>query len=150
MAMGLGYLPWYVITFGSLQDGEPKIIVDGNIGLTSIWFAHQFPDAKIYSIDPSERNFEHLVEHVNGHPNIMHIQSALWSKNVYLKIRNETAHDCAFVVDERQANEKGAFQAKSISSLMKEYNWNTIDVLKLDIEGAENGMLQFSNLDLNL
>ena len=40
-------------------DLKPKIIVDlgANIGIASIYFAHQFPDSEIFAFEPEEENF---------------------------------------------------------------------------------------------
>jgi FkbM family methyltransferase len=118
---------------------EPKIIVDGggNIGLTSIWFTHQFPDAKIYTIEPSDNNYRQLLKNIAPYTNVTAIHSALWHRDSWLHIWNKTDSDWAFVVEECAATQPGAFQAKSITSLMQEYNWPIIDLLKLDVEGAE-------------
>ena len=42
----------------------------------------------------------------------------------------------AFQVEE-SVEQKGTINAYTIPQLMKEYNCNQIDILKLDIEGAE-------------
>lgn len=117
----------------------PQIIVDGggNIGLTSIWFANQYPDSKIYAIEPSAGNYQQLLKNSAPYSAITPIQSALWNKDAFLRIRNDTDNDWAFVVEECDEDQPGSFKAKSITSLMLEYDWPIIDILKLDIEGAE-------------
>ena len=118
---------------------NPAIIIDGggNIGLTSIFLSMKFPMAKIFSVEPSESNFAILSSNVRAFPNITPVQSALWNKDTTLRIHNLNEHEWAFSVEECLPDSPGAFQAISISSLMQKHNLEYIDILKLDIEGAE-------------
>ena len=61
----------------------PKVIVDAgaNTGLTSIYFANKFPDAKIIAIEPEQSNIEMLKLNTAPYPNIIPIQAALWHRN---------------------------------------------------------------------
>lgn len=46
------------------------------------------------------------------------------------------------MVEEVDASTKGSIPAYSIGSIMKEMNWSTIDILKLDIEGSEKEVFE--------
>jgi FkbM family methyltransferase len=118
---------------------SPQVIIDGggNIGLSSIFLTQKFPMAKIYTIEPSESNFEVLKANVKNYPLIIPIHSALWNRDTSLRIQNINDHQWSFAVEECQANEPGAFNAMSINTLMKKYDIKQIDILKLDIEGSE-------------
>jgi len=123
---------------------NPKVIIDagGNIGLTSIFFANKFPQAKIYSIEPSDSNFEMLLSNTKLYTSITPIHSALWNKDTSLRIKNKNENHWAFSVEECPPNHPDSFNALSLTSLMKKYNIEYIDILKLDIEGSERELFQ--------
>lgn len=66
----------------------------------------------------------------------------LWSREVYLKIVNENSDKNSFMVMESAASED-SLPAVSIDGIMKEYAINGIDILKIDIEGAEKEVFAF-------
>lgn len=117
----------------------PKIIIDGggNIGLAALWFANQFPEAKIYTLEPAPSNFQALAKNIDPYPTITAIPCALWNKNSTLRIRNEDDRDWAFTVEECPPDEPGSFQGITLKRLMEQHQIDVIDILKLDIEGAE-------------
>ncbi len=123
----------------NLSRPNTGVIIDagGNIGLTSIFFATKFPHAKIYSVEPCNSNFSLFLENAKGYPAIIPIHSALWNKDTSLKIIDKNESHWAFAVTECSTSDPHAFKAVSLNSLMKKYNMEYIDVLKLDIEGAE-------------
>lgn len=116
----------------------PETIIDGgaNIGLTSAYFANQYPGAKIVSIEPDTDNFNLLKENTKAYSNIKPLQSAIWSKKTHLKLIDKGLGANAYTVEEC-GNEAGAFFATGIADIMREQNWETIDLLKLDVEGSE-------------
>lgn len=115
----------------------PKTIIDGgaNIGLTAIYFASKYPEAEIISIEPEPENFNLLQENTAPYPQIKAIQSGIWSHSAHLKIIDSGKGSNAFTVEE--TNELGSLPANSIAGLMQQQGWDTIDILKLDIEGSE-------------
>jgi FkbM family methyltransferase len=118
---------------------QPNVIIDGggNIGLVSVFFASRFPKARIFSIEPSDSNFKLLQKNTKPYPFIVPVQSALWNKDEDLIIANKGDSHWAFTVEESKSNHGESFKAMTISSLMKEKNIDIIDILKLDVEGAE-------------
>jgi FkbM family methyltransferase len=124
----------------NLARPDPKVIVDGggNIGLTSIFFAIKYPLARIYTVEPSDTNYEVLLKNVRPYSTIVPIHSALWDKDTSLKIKDKNENQWAYTVEECLADDPDAFSAISLSSLMKRYDIQYIDILKLDVEGAEH------------
>src|SRR5262245_22787707 len=45
---------------GALQRGQTPVIIDcgAHIGLATLWFAQQYPAARIFSVEPARSNFE--------------------------------------------------------------------------------------------
>lgn len=118
---------------------EPAFIIDGgaNIGLAAIYFAQRFPQANILSIEPSKENFEVLQTNTASLKQVKCIQNGIWNKDVSLVITNIEGDKNAFMVAEVADETKDAIKAISIDTIMQTAGINTIDILKLDIEGAE-------------
>ncbi len=118
---------------------QPLSIIDcgANIGLTTIVFANRYPEAIIVSIEPEEANFNLLKVNTKYYPNIQVKKSAVWSKNVNLEITDKKSPSNAFSVKEVDSNCSEIVNSITIPEIMKEFNWEWIDLLKIDIEGAE-------------
>jgi FkbM family methyltransferase len=134
----------------------PKVIVDAgaNIGLAAICFASRFPDARIIAIEPEAGNFKLLQQNVAGYPNVHAIQAALWNENSSVEIIDPGFGSWAFMTQERPSSattagngslNKGALQsvrALTVATLMQEFGLKHIDILKIDIEGAEREVFE--------
>lgn len=120
---------------------NPKIIVDGGayVGFTSIFFAHAYPQARIFAIEPEERNFQMLLRNTKFYPNIIPIHVALWTREGKLQITDgPNAEKSAFqVVEWTKEKPLETVEALTMDKLLTIAKTNTIDILKLDIEGAE-------------
>ncbi len=117
---------------------SPRVILDvgANTGFSAIYFATTYPNARIYALEPEPSNFRMLQLNTQPYANITPIQKALWSHT-----------GPAFIVD--AANEtKDGFQVSGSSGslqiqgitmddLLEELGVNSIDLLKLDVEGGE-------------
>jgi FkbM family methyltransferase len=128
-----------------LVAAQPKVIVDAgaNIGLVSIYFANKYPDAKIIAIEPEQSNFELLKENVSPYHHIIPIQAALWNKNEEINLIDPGFGKWGFMTETKHPPENlpgttcHTVMAMTIDKLMKDYSLTKIDILKVDIEGAE-------------
>lgn len=118
---------------------EPKTIIDGgsNVGYASVFYSKKYPKAEILAIEPDSSNFEMIEKNTFGYPNIHKIKSAIWGKSTWLKISNPDAEKWAIEVEETKSIDEHSFQAFSISDLISKMGWESVDLLKLDIEGSE-------------
>lgn len=116
----------------------PKFIVDGgaNVGYASIFFANKYPNAKVVSIEPEASNLDILQRNIYGYKNIQSIQSAIWSKKSRMILENPVGAECTFQVKEAQSNSK-PIESITVDGLCAYSSDGNIDILKLDIEGAE-------------
>ena len=121
----------------------PEVIVDGgaNIGLTSVLFANKYPSAKIISIEPETSNFEAVVKNTETYENIYPIQAAIWNEPGQLDILDTGTGEWGFMVGRNGNSSKQVNSAKvkaiTLQEVMSEFKFSQIDVLKVDIEGAE-------------
>lgn len=126
-------------------DLKPRLIVDGgaNIGLSTLFFAHSFPAARIVAIEPEAANFALLSENCRDLPNVTLKKAALWPSNVPLQLVSDHVDPWSFSV--RPADQDAAtLDAVTIPRLLAELGADWIDVLKLDIEGAERELFDDS------
>jgi len=121
----------------------PKFIVDAgaNIGMATLFFAQEFPDARIVAIEPEHSNFCLLKKNCEHLPNVTLINAALWSSDSEaLTIADPNAEKWAISIseaDNKGAKSGNAVAAITIVDLLKKFSIKEIDILKIDIEGAE-------------
>lgn len=121
-----------------LLERDLEVIVDAgaNAGYSTAFFASRYPNATVYALEPEIENYELLVENTAKLPNVIAMNAALWSSATELFLQNEDAEPWAYqFASDKKSGEK--VSAHSVSSLMKEHEISHIDLLKLDIEGAE-------------
>lgn len=125
-----------------LPDFSPRIIVDAgaHIGMASICFARTYPQATIIAIEPEPSNFKALLRNTSPYGSIIPIEAALWKEDGEVSLGTSDAHPKgAFqVVDNGQAR----IRAMTVRTLMREAGISSIDLLKLDIEGAEKEVFE--------
>lgn len=122
-----------------------------NIGLTSVYLSKDFPDSNFIVIEPDGSNFESVSYNLetNRVKNVVKIKGGLWSKNTNLKIVNDFRDKNDWSIRVEEINEEADLKAFSISYLIQEYNFETIDILKIDIEGSEKEVFTSSNSDVS-
>jgi FkbM family methyltransferase len=118
---------------------NPKRIIDcgANIGLASIIFANKFNHAKIIAIEPEEENYTYLIRNTEPYKNIVSKKAAVWSKPAELKIANLSVPSNAFSIEASDEPSIQSISSITIPDIMKENHWHYIDLVKIDIEGAE-------------
>ena len=116
---------------------RPQVIVDAgaNIGLASIQFANRYPQAKIFAIEPEHDNFNLLADNVRPYHNIVPRHAALWGENTTIHLIDPGDSAWGFMTE--PAGEGRAVAAITVDRLMSDHGIDHIDILKVDIEGAE-------------
>jgi FkbM family methyltransferase len=116
---------------------NPTTIVDAgaHIGMASILFALKYPSARIIAIEPENSNFGALIRNTSPYKNITPIQAALWREDGQVALGPSNAHPKgAFRIDQ---NGQQSVRAITMDTVMHETGIVSIDLLKVDIEGAE-------------
>src|SRR5262249_33761571 len=106
-----------------------------NIGITSLFLAARYPNARIYSIEPDPGNFALLKRNVSQERRISPIYGALVGsprEQVYL-----TTDAPAWGNSIATTKIGVAVNALTIDEICQENGLTYIDLLKVDIEGAE-------------
>jgi FkbM family methyltransferase len=127
--------------YGPLRSLNPKSIVDlgANIGLASIWFLNRFPEARTVAIEANPDNFNSVSTNLKPYGDRAKlILGAVWSKRTDLTVvRRESASDAQVRESMDTDNAADRIKGWDIPSLMEAGGFRTIDILKIDIEGAE-------------
>jgi FkbM family methyltransferase len=126
---------------------DPKWIVDAgaNVGCASVYFATRFPSASILAIEPESSNYEMLEQNGRKFHNITTIRGAIWNSDTELEIQNPMDDKWAFRVQRASTQGASRVDALSIPSILKKTGTGWIDILKVDIEGAEKELFDESS-----
>jgi FkbM family methyltransferase len=118
---------------------SPQTIVDcgAHIGSASIYFSLRYPTSKIIAIEPDKDNFALLQENTGDFPNITCVNAAVWDAITDVSIVDETANTTGRSVREARSDDTMLIRGITVEQIMDQYDINTIDLLKIDIEGAE-------------
>ena len=133
------------VTLTETYDSElpsARFIIDGggNIGLTAAYFARQYPDAVIVTVEPEGNNFELLKKNVAACPGIHPLLGGIWNKSTNLQISDAENGNNAFTVTEVDEPVADSLKAFTIKEIMALHERTSIDIVKLDIEGAEKNV----------
>jgi len=102
---------------------------------------------RIYAVEPEPRQYIELEDNINEF-NLFKIRPfrlALSDKNdrAWLKIQGRGGH----VLDREKTDNSVLVKTRTLNTFLSENNINSVDILKIDIESAEN--LVFSGLDID-
>lgn len=124
---------------------EPLTIVDAgaNIGTSVRYFAAKYPEAEIWAIEPDVSNFELLKSNCETLPRTHLIASALWPNNEPVFFTNLDAAKWEFeVTNAPPVATSLALSSVTIPDILAQIPSGRINLLKLDIEGAERELFQ--------
>lgn len=142
--------------YNFLVKKEPEVIIDAgaNIGLASVFFTNKYPNAKIIAIEPEDSNFKMLEINTKPYSNIHIIKAALWDSVCEINLFNVGLGTGGFMVGtENKTNDftipyiekLSLTKTVTIEYIMQEYGIDKIDILKIDIEGAEREVFNSSS-----
>ena len=130
-------------------DAAPRFIIDGgaNVGYTTLLYASKYPDATIVAVEPAAETAKILRQHCRRYPNVHIVEAGLWHRPCRLGVVGTDGNSFAWQVREVSPDTPGAVRAVTIPGLIEEFGMDSVDLLKLDIEGAE--LQVFSAIDLS-
>ena len=127
--------------YGFALPKRPLVIVDvgANIGMSAVYFSRRYPDAKIFAIEPEATNFNMLEKNAKMFPNIVPINAALWSHDGDVQIYDGGQGSWGIQVKEKEGDGDSGVSVRSLGldTLLSHHGIHKIDLLKIDIEGAE-------------
>ncbi|MBW4649278.1 MAG: FkbM family methyltransferase [Kastovskya adunca ATA6-11-RM4] len=120
-------------------QNENPLIIDGgaNIGLSILYFKQLYSDSHIIAFEPDVQVFSTLERNTHGISNLELVNKAIWNTETELEFMAEGADGGRIIKIE--AEEK-KYKVKTVR--LRKYLDKPVDLLKLDIEGAETAVIQ--------
>jgi FkbM family methyltransferase len=136
----------------ALRVTRPRLIVDlgANVGYASAFLLSLFPDAFSLAVEPDPRNIARCRTNLAPYgKRALLIQGAVWSGCRQLVLSPGTFGDgreWATEVREARPGEQADVTAYDVPTLLARCPVDTVDLLKIDIEGSEKALFS-SNVD---
>lgn len=140
----------YAFPFSRLgADASPRrshLIVDAgaNVGSASRYFLQRFPSARVVAIEPDPANYDLLVANCADHPRAELINKALWPESTRLTLDHSLGAECAVRTQPAPTPHitpstppEPGLSCATITMAELIASHGPVDLLKLDIEGAE-------------
>lgn len=120
---------------------RPRLILDcgANVGYTSLYFLTRLPTAHVIAIEPDPDNFALCKKNLQQYADrVTLVQAAVWPRSTTLILSGQRAgNEWGLRVE---PSSEGTVQAVTIPDLLHRSGFEEIDLLKMDIEGAEKAM----------
>src|SRR2546423_18651 len=134
----------YIFDRGMLAfpaSSSTPLIIDGgaNIGLATLFFKRLYPQSRIIAFEPDATIFPTLCRNLRtwGYPDVVCHCAALSAADGIARFKSEGA-DAGRIVD--HTNTGGTAQIRTVR--LSPFLTEPVDMLKLDIEGAELDVLE--------
>ena len=110
-----------------------------NTGLSAIYFLTHFPHAQVVAVEPDAGNYRLCVHNLAAYgARARAILGAAWSRTCKLAFtRIRDGREWAVAVMEPTSDAPGVVQAWDIPALLSMAGFETVDLLKIDIERSE-------------
>jgi len=128
-------------------DGPPvETVIDlgANVGLSAMYFKTKYPNAQVIAVEPEKHNYEQLVKNIAGFSNVYALNNAIWYENKEQEIYDGGRGEYAFRIVEANGEKIGTTTCITINDIVKKYDLKRIDILKVDIEGAEKELFMYN------
>ena len=128
------------------QRQENLRIIDAgaNVGLASIFFRLICPSAQILCLEIDGENARQAKINfaLNDMADIVLMQNALWKSDAFLELKKDfrDSSECSYYVEE--VDEVSNLMGHDLTYFLNLMNWNQVDLLKIDIEGAERHLFE--------
>ena len=125
--------------YSGIKKGDVVLDVGSNLGFFSLFALNEGAN-KIFSIEPSPNNFEHLKNNTKDFPQIVTIQKAITYEDEQVDFFLDVAssvHTLYPNSNQKEGNTVIKIDGLDINSIIKNYGIEKIDFLKIDCEGGE-------------
>jgi FkbM family methyltransferase len=129
----------YKTVLSHLKECRTIIDLGANIGLASRYFAAHYPNCQIVAVEPNPDTFRVLTENLKDFPNAKLVEAAVWASETSLSGTSDPNHFSAFAVLE---DNHGRMRGIPISKIIAMCEQARVDLLKVDIEGAETQLFK--------
>ncbi|MCC5929017.1 MAG: FkbM family methyltransferase [Cyclobacteriaceae bacterium] len=136
-----------VYKLGDYSSKSPVIIDAGaNVGYFSLYAFSKFPNSRIIAFEPISKNLTLLHKHAALNPkyDLTIDENAVFGHQTTLTmsyVDNDLYTTGASVFERKNTDALLEVQAISLADIFKKYQLDTVDLVKLDCEGAEFDIL---------
>lgn len=126
-----------------LSQLNPKLIIDGgaNIGKYSKLTQEACPGVKVYAFEPVSATFDLLIENVKSYQSVVPVKKGLFKEEGDLEINLYSSNTHSSIVDIQglsyESTGKTTIELVKGDDFFKKEGVDSIDLLKLDLEGVE-------------
>lgn len=130
------YVPHHNHTV-DLFGGRITSLLDlgANIGLTSVWFALTYPEITIDAYEPNPELFPLLKKNLSSFPKVRVFEEAITGTEGHVSF-NKSKYSLESSIFEARDSESVSVTATTLDQAIKRIG-GSVDLLKIDIEGAE-------------
>lgn len=130
--------------YGTPLPFVPNTIIDAgaNVGYASVFFHSKYPKAAIVALEIEKTNCDAIRKNTEGIENFELIEKGLYNKNGFFKVIDPYNATNSFQLKEVSENESYDIESITLDQIMTQKKWETIDILKIDIEGAEKDVFE--------
>lgn len=130
----------FVELFGLRRPSETvRTVVDAgaNVGYASVYFRQRYPNASVWAIEPNPDNFDELLRNTEEDAYVHPIFGALWNAHEFVAVEAEKTEANGVRVHANEGVADALVQGYTMHDVLSMVPDNHIDVLKIDVEGAE-------------
>jgi FkbM family methyltransferase len=126
-----------------IQDCRYVIDLGANIGLAARLFAARYPLCRILAVEPHPGNYKLLEKNLSelvGMGRCRTVRAAVWDRKARLAVAPPPeGEDCYYAMFVYETLEEGVqvVDALTMTELIEQSGFPVVDLLKVDIEGAE-------------
>lgn len=126
-----------IYSFKSMSSAPRILDLGANIGLSVLYFKHLYPLAEITAFEADPAIYRYLEQniHGNGYSDVRLVNKAVWDQNTTIRFKPEGADGGRVKCDDENFIPVEAIDVREILGA------GTYDLLKMDIEGAEECVL---------
>lgn len=134
----------YCIPVRRLDPDQVRVIVDcgANIGITALYLASKYKRARIVCIEPDPDNFAILKRNVASHGRIEPFWAAVVSKSGSVHLTQDRPAYGNLILSNPDTRATIEVPGVTIDDICLQKNISRIDLLKIDIEGAEKEVFE--------
>lgn len=141
-------LVWYSVfhqqDYGAALPFEPATIVDAGAytGLSAIYLANKYPEARILALEPDPSNFRLLLRNIRDYPAITPVNAALWHEDGTIRFHFRPEGQWASSVLAGASGDSAVVEAIGMPTALSILGTDCLDLLKIDVEGAEKDIME--------
>jgi FkbM family methyltransferase len=144
-------LPTFYQVFGICEYDSPSLpqsagsILDlgANVGLATVFFGLKYPGAEILAVEPETSNYSLMASNTAAlGPRIRREHAAVWVHDGHINLQTDAEDGSSLGAwgvrtSDRIDNASAVTNCFKLDTLLDRAGFSTVDILKVDIEGAE-------------